>query len=71
VQVQLYQNYLLKSNFIRKNFSLEFIKTLCHKLKEQNYSPEENLYSKGKMPNRLIIIISGSVQSYVPGQCNT
>lgn len=69
VKVQLYERYLTKSEFIRNNFSHKFIQALCLVLKEQSYHPEESLYKKGEHHNKLIMIISGSVQSYVPGNC--
>jgi CRP-like cAMP-binding protein len=68
VQIQLYYKFLSKSNFLHQNFSKEFIKSLCFKMKEQTYSPEQDVFVKGKMHNRLITILSGTVQSYVPGK---
>ena len=61
VQVELYYKYLVRSNFLKSNFSKEFIRSLCFKMIEQTYSPEEDIFQKGKLHNKLIIILSGSV----------
>ena len=61
VLIDIYSNILRNSRLIGENFSQKILNTLCLKVKEKKYTPEEEIFSKGEIANRLIFILKGEV----------
>lgn len=65
VLVDLYKKIIEKSFLIKRNFSDQTIKKLCTKIKEQKYAPESPVIQSGEQANRLLFVLSGSLESHI------
>lgn len=61
MNVEINQGILSKINFLKENFSFEFLHKISKHLKEKRYGPEELIFSQGNRADSCFILISGEV----------
>ena len=64
VLVDMFFKVLKKSRIIGENLPASLINSLCLKLKEKKFTPEEDIFTKGEPVNKLIFVLKGEIQLY-------
>jgi CRP-like cAMP-binding protein len=60
----MYKKILLRSKLLRENISDECLNKLCLCVQEQQLSPDEILFEKGKPIDRMCFVLKGRIKIY-------
>jgi potassium voltage-gated channel Eag-related subfamily H protein 5 len=65
VRIDLYAKHLQNVNFIRDGLSEQTLNKLCMAVRERKLQPDEIVFKEDDCVDKLVILISGSLQSFV------
>jgi hypothetical protein len=64
VLVDIYKKTLRQSRLLRENFSEQTLDRLCIFIKEKKFAPEEIVFQRGELVQKMIFILSGELHIY-------